>query len=144
MANKKQKNKDATTEAGVRSTGRKSSPSADKKTLPEEAVNEKQVPSKAKKQQPPTPTFGGAPRALTVAGPADTLGLDRATDVVSACAEGQDPGTATIGDVGNAQIFQTCVVEGISEAGYKCARFPPSSSTKLSDVIAAIAQSPHK
>jgi hypothetical protein len=141
MAKKKQKKKGAKTGTRVRSIGRKGSSGAGKKTSPAKAVRKKQAPSEAKKQHSSTQLRAADPRELTVADAADTLGLDRATDIVSACAEGQDPGTATIGDVGNAQIFQTCVVEGTSDAGYTCAAFPLSSSTKLSDVIAAIAKS---
>jgi hypothetical protein len=88
-----------------------------------------------------------ASRASVAAAPGvapNILGSDAATDIVTQCAQGQDPDTATVGDVGDSRIFQQCVQGGVSDAEFDCVPFPCTPETPLSLVITTIAKSPHK
>jgi hypothetical protein len=78
--------------------------------------------------------------------PADVpnvLGPVNAGAIVSSCA-GSNDGNTVLGDISglDLRIFQNCVQQGVIGAGFKPGVIPASSSTKLDNVIQAIAGSP--
>src|SRR6266436_1804177 len=131
MAKKKQQKKSAKKTA-------KAHPSPRKKA----AGNQRNSSAKRNRPRMKAKKQSNAPRGAermavmegTTGGTNGTLGLDKATDIVSACAEGQDPETATVGEMGDTRIFAACIQEKLSD--YKCPNIPLSDDTKLSDLIA--------